>query len=81
MRAALIDKNENVIGEVFDAPAKGNSIEIAGAFTASGNPVNVSEYKISRSKKNLAKAVYEQPVSKVGDVWTFHCVENDKVVY
>ena len=75
MKAALLDKVGTVIGEVLEAPEKGNSIEIAGAFTSDGSPVNVSTYKISRSKVNLAKAVYEQPVSKVdskyGEIYTF----------
>ena len=79
--AALLSRDGKVIGEVYDAPAKGNDIKIAGAFTAGGDPVNVSLYRISRSKRNLAKAEYEQPVSKIGSVWTFHCVENDQVVY
>jgi len=80
-KAALLDRDDNVIGQVFDAPEKGNTIEIAGCFTANGDPVNVKVHKISRSKKNMQKAEYEQPVSKVGEVWTFHCVENDQVVY
>ena len=74
MKAALLDRFNNVIGEVFDAPEKGYSIDIAGAFTIDGDPVNVSSYKISRSKVNMEKAEYEQPVSKVGDVWTFYGV-------
>ena len=85
MKAALLDQNKKVIGEVFDAPEEGNSIEIAGLFTINGDAVNVQKYKISRSKKNLEKAIYEQPVSKKetnhSAVWTFHCVENDQVVY
>lgn len=81
MKAALLDINDKVIGEVFDAPEKGHSLDIAGSFTVNGDPVNVKSYKISRSKKNLEKAQYAQPVSKVGDVWTFRAVENDKVVY
>lgn len=81
MRAALLDRNNKVIGEVFDAPETGNKIPVAGAFTANGDPVNVRNYKISRSKKNLEKAAYEQPVSKVKDVWTFHAIEDNEVVY
>jgi hypothetical protein len=85
MKAALLDKAGKVIGEVFDAPEKENEIEVAGAFTSEGDAVNVKTHKISRSKKNLEKAVYEQPVSKVetkhGPVWTFHCVENNTVLY
>lgn len=86
MRAALLDKQNNVIGEVYDAPEKGHSIEVAGCFTINGDPVNVKTYKISRSKKNLEKASYQQPVDRViindhKTVWTFHCVENNTVVY
>ncbi|WP_133178995.1 hypothetical protein [Shewanella decolorationis] len=79
MKAALLNRNGAVIGEVFEAPEKGNTIEIAGAFTIDGSPVNVKKFKISRSKANLAKAVYEQPVSKVnskyGEIYTFSSVD------
>ena len=69
--AALLDRNNDVIGLVCDAPEKGNTITVAGTFTISGDPVNCREYKISRSKKNMKKADFEQPLSKVGNVWTF----------
>jgi hypothetical protein len=78
MKAALLDRNNKVIGEVFDAPEVGNTIEIAGAFTINGDAVNVKTYKISRSLKNLKKAQFEQPVCKKetnhSPVWTFHSV-------
>ena len=80
-KAALLDSNNKVIGEVFDAPAKGSTIDVAGCFTAGGDPVNIKEYKISRSKSNLNKAAFEQSVSKVGDCYTFHNVVNGVVVY
>ena len=84
-KAALLDRDRKVIGEVFDAPEREHEIRIAGTFTANGDPVNVKTYKISRSKRNLDKAIYEQPVSKVetkhGPVWTFHCVEESNIVY
>lgn len=79
-RAALIERGR-VIGLVYDAPEKGYTVDVAGCFTANGDPVNVSTYKISRSKANMRKAEHEQPVSKVGDVWTFQCVEGDEVCY
>lgn len=83
MKAALINRDGKVVGEVFDAPEIGNTIDIAGAFTISGDAVNVKTWKISRSKRNMEKATFEQSVSKVetnhSPVWTFHCVE--KVVY
>jgi len=61
-RVALLDDNQKVIGEVFDAPQTGNRIAVAGAFTASGDAVNVRFYSISRSKANLAKAKTAQAV-------------------
>jgi len=85
MKAALINRTGDVIGEVFDAPETGNIIKVAGEFTISGDAVNSRIYKISRSKKNIEKAQFEQPVSKIetnhGPVWTFHCVESNTVVY
>jgi len=84
MKAALLDKKDLVIGEVFDAPP-GFDIEIACTFTKNGEPVNVKRYKISRSKKNIEKAAYKQPVVKIltnkTSVWTFHCIENNTPVY
>lgn len=80
MKAALLD-NKKVIGEVFEAPGKGYEIEVAGAFDINDYPVNRRIYKISRSKRNLEKARYQQPVSKVQveadwAVWTFHPVKD-----
>lgn len=75
MRVALLDKKGHVIGEVFDAPRTGRTVDVAGCFTASGDPVNVRTYKISRSKANLAKAYYQQPLIKCGDVFTFHHID------
>lgn len=71
MKAALLDRNGKVIGEVFDAPERGNSIRVAGGFTSENVAINIKVYKISRSVKNLKKAQYEQPLSKIGDLWTF----------
>ena len=81
MKAALLNRDGKVIGEVFGAPEKGNSIDVAGSFTINSDPVNVRTYKISRSRANLQKAAMEQPLSKVGDVWTFFNVVNGEVVY
>jgi len=80
-KAALLDRDGEVIGEVFDAPKKTNIVKIAGCFSCCGDPVNVKTYRISRNKKNLAKAAYEQPINKVGDVYTFYAVENNTVMY
>ena len=81
MKAALLDSNNDVIGEVFDAPETGYSIEIAGDFTVNGDPVNVQTMKISRSARNMKKAAYEQPISKIGSVYTFACVEDGRACY
>ena len=70
-RAALLDRTGKVIGEVFDPPGSGYFIEVAGCFAANDYPVNISKYRISRSKKNLDKALYEQPVTKHGRVYAF----------
>ena len=53
--AALLDSQGNVIAEVRNAP-EGNTIDIAGAETIDGDPVNVRTYKLSRSLRNLKKA-------------------------
>lgn len=86
IKAALLNSNKDVIGEVFNAPKSGFSIEIANSFTIDGTPVNVETYKISRSKSNLLKAQYTQPISKVnsrhGDVYTFMAIDDEfEVVY
>jgi len=73
-RAALLNQKGQVIGEIFEAPEKGNTVEIALFITSDGVVINKKEYAISRSKKNLDKASYEQPISKYGDVYTFHYV-------
>ncbi|MGL4518025.1 MAG: hypothetical protein ACRCUH_15200 [Shewanella sp.] len=80
-KAALINKNGEVIGEVFDAPETGNVITLAGCFTSKGEAYNCKKMLISRSKRNLAKAVFEQPVTKVGEYYTFYNVEDDEVKY
>ena len=72
--AALLVKNSRVIGLVCDAPAAGNTIAVAGCFTADGDPVNVRSYRISRAVRNMAAAQFEQPLSRVGGVYTFHAV-------
>lgn len=75
-RAALLDINGDVIGEVFDAPRVGFLVKVAGGFTVNGEPYNCRFYKISRSKVNLEKARYEPPLSKFGEVYTFDLVED-----
>ena len=71
-RVALLDDNQQVIGEVFDAPVTGNRIAVAGAFTASPDAVNVRFFSISRSKANLKKAQTAQAVyRKDSDVFAW----------
>ena len=81
MRAALLDVSGDVIGDVFDAPEKGNTIEVAELLDSNGNVLRVKKYRISRSKKNMTKALCEQPLSKHKNVWTFHCVDNNQVMH
>lgn len=52
MKAVVLNKQNEIIAllKEFD----GNTAEIAGAVAADGSPVNVLEYKVSRSKANLA---------------------------
>ena len=72
MKSALLNAKGIVIGEVYGSPRTGNTIDVAGAFTADGDPINVKTYKISRSKANLAKAEKEQPLMPKNGVWTFY---------
>ena len=77
-RAALLDRNNRVIGEVFYPPKTGNIISVAGAITINGDAVNCIDYKISRAKANLIKAEREQAVVQVGteQIWTFHYMDD-----
>lgn len=73
--AAVVDKNSgDVVGYIVNAPKTLKSIEIAGCYTSTGEAVNVSEYKVSHSARNIEKAQRTQPVSlhaKSG-TYTFH---------
>lgn len=84
MKAALLDQNKNVIGLILDAPEKGYTVELAGHFTINGDPVNVRTRKISRSKKNIEKAEYTQPIDKViikgFTYYTFHDVTSFEII-
>jgi len=66
-RAAMLNMYGEVVGEVLNAPDSGNSIKLAGGFTVDGTPVNCQKMKISRSKKNMLKAIYEPTVICVKD--------------
>lgn len=63
MNAAIINNRNEVI---FSADiAEGvREIEVAGAMTAEGYPVNRKTYRVSRSQRNLAKAAREELLTK-----------------
>jgi len=65
MMAALVSRDNDVIGEVRHAPKSGRTIDVAGAFTIGGDAVNVRRFKISRSKRNLEKAKSQPAVIRV----------------
>jgi hypothetical protein len=74
--AAVISKRTNdVVGYIVNAPKSLKRIEVAGCYTSTGQAVNVSEYKVSHSVKNIEKASRTQPVSlheKSGTYTFFH---------
>jgi len=74
--AAVVSKKTNeVVGYILNAPKSLKRIEIAGCYTSTGHAVNVSEYKVSHSVKNIEKANRTQPVSlheKSGTYTFFH---------
>jgi len=74
-KSALLNNKGEVIGEVFAAPYSGNYIEVAGEFDTDGTPRNIQYYKISRSKKNLEKALTTKPLIRKGEVWAYHNLE------
>ena len=84
-RAAVLDSQGAVIGEAYDVKTVSNIIPIAHAFPPDQTPVNINYYKISRSQRNLKKAAYTPPISRVdysyGSIWTFHAVEKNVVKY
>jgi len=73
---AVVSKRSNdVVGYIVNAPKSLKRIDVAGCFTSTGEPVNVSEYKVSHSVKNVKKAERTQPVSlheKSGTYTFFH---------
>ena len=54
IQAVVIDKNSEVIALLDIDPGK--EIEIAGAISIDGSPVNRKSFKVSSSKANLTKA-------------------------
>ena len=86
-RVAVLDSEGQVVGEAYDVPEDFKNIIVAGAFTTDEGqtPINLMSLKVSRSKRNLSKARYRQPLSVVkksyGDYWTFKYVKNNIVFY
>lgn len=72
--AAVIGKSGGAIGYILSVDDRGEKgvIEVAGVYTIDGSAINVKIYKISRSKANIAKALYSQPVSIKSGYYTFH---------
>jgi hypothetical protein len=54
MNAVVINSSNDIIFTTVDTDAR--EIEVAGAITIDGAPVNVRTHRVSRSKANLAKA-------------------------
>jgi len=53
--AAILDQFNEVVFTA-DVPKGIREVEVAGTTDANGYPINVKTFKVSRSKKNLAKA-------------------------
>lgn len=74
--AAVVSKRSgDVVGYIVNAPKSLKRINVAGCYTSTGDAVNVSEYKVSHSVANIAKAERTQPVSlheKSGTYTFFH---------
>lgn len=66
--AILNERNEVVFSAIVEQGVR--SIQVAGAVTDEGQPVNSKEYRVSRSKRNLAKAQKEELLGerKHGDI-------------
>jgi len=52
--AALLNQFDEVVFTA-DVPEGVREVEVAGTTDANGYPVNVKTFKVSRSKKNMAK--------------------------
>jgi len=53
MNAVVINRQNDIIGTVS---TEAREVEVAGAVTIDGTPVNVRTYRVSRSKANIARA-------------------------
>ena len=59
MNAAILNKHNEVIFSA-DVAAGIREIEVAGATTRDGYPVNRKTYRVSRSKRNLIAAQHKE---------------------
>jgi hypothetical protein len=59
MNAAILNNRNEVIFSA-DVAEGVREIEVAGAIDINGYPVNRKTYRVSRSQRNLAKAVREE---------------------
>ena len=57
MKSVILDSNNGIMGIV---DSKETSVEVAGAVTSDGSPVNVRRYRLSRSKMNLDRLSREE---------------------
>lgn len=55
MKALVLNEHGDLLYWV-EAPEGVSRIEVAGAVAADGAPVNVRRFRVSQSKKNLARA-------------------------
>ena len=54
---AVIINNQNDIIGLLDETTTSKEIRVAGAIAIDGAPVNVNVYRVSTSKKNLARSL------------------------
>lgn len=62
-KAVIINRCNDIVGTLSE-DVSGNEIEVAGALTREGDPVNVRTYRISRSKRNLARPTEWLPATR-----------------
>jgi hypothetical protein len=53
-KAVIINRENDIIG-LLAGDFQGNEVDVAGAVTIEGDPVNVRTYRVSRSARNLAR--------------------------
>lgn len=54
MKAVILSSNGDILGLLNEVA--GRTVVVAGAIATNGSPVNRSEFKVSSSKANLARA-------------------------